>query len=229
MQVYFNTQNGREWIYDGTGWVPHDKTVDDFNRAADKERAEKAPPGSQGAALNSTSFAPTGAHAKHNGYACAACHPVGGSPCLDRAVAGNAASFNSTTKTCSSVACHGAYSGTFIYSRWDYGIDDIEWVSVQYVGSGGGAASWYSTGSTASNCSACHGNPPAPIGNWHSSSHAPTMPNGRNCETCHLDAISALQAGKIVGTAINATSASLHGNGKADVQAKFTSKCFGCH
>ena len=230
MQVYFNTQDRREWIYDGVQWVPHDRSVDDFNRAVDRESAEKVPPGSQGAALNSAPFTPTGAHTKHRAFACAVCHPVGGTPCLDPVVAGNAASFDSTAKTCSNVSCHGAYSGTFTYSRWDYGIDDIEWVSVQYVGSGGGAASWYSTGSTGSNCSSCHGNPPAPIGNWHSSTHGFSwLTAARKCETCHPDAISAVVGGTTVGVSINAAKAAMHANGVANVQGKFTSQCFGCH
>jgi hypothetical protein len=232
MQVYFNTQNGREWIYDGAGWVPHDRSIDDFNRAADKAKAEKVPPGSQGAALNTAQFAPTGAHAKHRAFACTACHPVGGTPCLDPAVAGNAASFNSTTKSCSGVACHGAYSGTFTYSRWDYGIDDIEWVSVQYVGSGGGTANWYSTGSTGpigSGCSACHGNPPNPATAWHGPTHAIFMATGRKCEICHPDAISAVSNGTTVGVSINAANAAMHANGAVNVQGKFTSQCFGCH
>jgi hypothetical protein len=223
MQVYFNTQNGREWIYDGVRWVPHDKTVDDI---------DPTPPRAQPGTALGTPFVPTGAHPKHHAFDCTVCHQIPGEPCFNpagpAASPGKTPAFNATTKTCSNVACHGAYSGTFTYTRWDYGIDDIETVVVPYASSGGAAASWYTTGS-ASSCTSCHGNPPAPIGNWHASTHAPTMPNGRNCEICHPDAVSALVGGKTVGVSINATYANLHANGTADVQAKFTSKCFGCH
>jgi hypothetical protein len=55
------------------------------------------------------------------------------------------------------------------------------------------------------------------------------MANGRKCETCHPDAISAVVNGTTIGVSIQATYAALHGNGVVNVQAKFTSKCFGCH
>ena len=29
-QVFLDTSNGREWIFDGMQWVPHDDTVDDY-------------------------------------------------------------------------------------------------------------------------------------------------------------------------------------------------------
>ena len=230
MRVYFNTVNGREWIYDGARWVPHDETVDDFYKALAKKGAEK--PGAQPSAALTVPFSPTGAHTKHGAHACTACHLIPGSPCLDPAGAAAAPgrpapAFDATAKTCSNVACHGAYSGTFTYYRWDWGIEDYEAVVVAYAGSGGAANSWYSTGST---CTSCHGNPPTPIGNWHSPTHGfASMTAARKCETCHPDAISAVVGGMTIGVSINATYAALHANGVADVQAKFTSKCFGCH
>jgi hypothetical protein len=232
MQVYFNTQNGREWIYDGVRWVPHDRSVDDFYQALPQKIADGEQAGSpRGSTFAGESFVPTGAHAKHRAFACGACHLVDGSPCLDPAGPAAGAgrlppAFDATAKTCSSVACHGAYSGTFIYTRWDYGIDDIEYVTVPYVGSGGGTPSWFAKGTT---CTSCHGNPPAPIGNWHSPTHAPSMASGRKCEICHPDAISTVVNGKVVGASISSAQAALHGNGTVDVQPKFTSQCFGCH
>lgn len=231
MQVYFDTGNGREWIYDGARWVPHDRSVDDQAEAQTEDGAGRGQPGAQPRGALTVPFSPTGAHVKHGSFVCTTCHLVGGSPCLDpagpaAATGQPAPTFDATSKTCSSVACHGAYSGTFTYTRWDWGIDDVEVVTVSYAGTGGAAGSWYSTGST---CSSCHGNPPAPIGNWHSPNHASTMPAGRKCETCHPDAISAVVGGKTVGVSINAASAALHANGVANVQARFTSKCFGCH
>jgi len=227
MQVYFNTVNGREWIYDGVRWVPHDRSVDRYSDEAPAEKGAQTPP----RAALTVPFSPTGAHTKHGAFACTACHLIPGSPCLDPA--GPAAApgkpapaFDAAAKTCSSVACHGAYSGTYTYGVWDYGIDDVVYVTVPYAGSGGAAASWFSTGST---CSSCHGNPPPPTNNWHSPGHAPSMSNGRTCEICHPDATSAVVGGKTVGVSIKAAYAALHGNGVVNVQAKFTSKCFGCH
>jgi predicted CxxxxCH...CXXCH cytochrome family protein len=227
MQVYFDTGNGREWIYDGVRWLPHDATIDDVEREPAQEGAGRAQP----SASLTVPFSPTGAHAKHRAFACAACHLVGGSPCLDPAGPAAAAGkpppgFDPVAKTCSNVACHGMYSGNYTYGRWDYGIDDVVYVTVPYSGSGGTTPSWFSTGST---CTSCHGNPPAPTGAWHSSTHATTMPTGRNCEICHLSATSAVVGGKVVGVAIKAAYASTHGDGVVNVQPKFTSKCFGCH
>jgi predicted CxxxxCH...CXXCH cytochrome family protein len=223
MQVYFNTQNGREWIYDGAGWVPHDKTIDDVDSTTPRVQP--------GTALGST-FVPTGAHPKHHAYECTVCHQIPGEPCFNptgpAASPGKTPSFDATTKTCSNIACHGAYSGTFTYTRWDYGIDDIEIVTVPYASSGGTAASWYTTGST-STCTSCHGNPPAAVNSWHSPTHAIFMATGRKCEICHADATSAVVAGKTIGVAIPAAYAALHGNGIVTVQAKFSSQCFGCH
>jgi hypothetical protein len=228
MQVYFNTLNGREWIYDGVRWVPHDKTVDDLDASSD----QKTPPRAQPGTAASTPFVPTGAHPKHHAYDCTVCHQIPGEPCFNptgpAASPGKTPSFDASTKTCSNVACHGAYSGTFTYTRWDWGIDDIETVTVPYASSGGTAASWYTTGST-SNCAACHGNPPVAVNNWHSPTHAIFMATGRKCEICHADATSAVVGGKTIGIAIPAAYATLHGNGAVTVQAKFSSQCFGCH
>jgi len=231
MQLYFDTTNGREWIYDGARWVPHDSTVDSFY----KELASKGPEGTLRPAQPGTAltvpFSPTGAHTKHRAYVCTACHLVGGSPCLDPAGAaaapGQAApSFDATAKTCSSVACHGAYSGTYTYARWDWGIEDFAYVTVPYAGGGGAANGWYTTGSS---CTSCHRNPPASTGPWHSPTHGMTVTAARKCETCHPDAVSAVVNGVTVGVSINATYAAVHADGTVNVQAKFSSKCFGCH
>ena len=86
---------------------------------------------------------------------------------------------------------------------------------------------WYAAGS--STCGSCHGNPPSAASNWHSPTHAAFMANGRKCEICHPDAVSAVVGGKTVGVSINPTYAVQHGNGIVNVQAKFSSQCFGCH
>ncbi|MBI5068372.1 MAG: hypothetical protein HZB56_09020 [Deltaproteobacteria bacterium] len=229
MQAYFNTVDGREWIYDGARWVPRDEGVDGRGDALVDRGAEGI--GRSVQAALAVPFSPSGAHARHRAYDCAACHLVGGSPCLDptgpAAASGKPSpAFDPAAKTCSNVSCHGAYSGTFTYTRWDYGLEEVEYVTVPYAGSGGAAGNWYTPGST---CTSCHGNPPSPTTAWHSPIHASSLATGRKCETCHPDAISAVVGGSTVGVAINATYAALHGNGIADVQARFTSKCFGCH
>jgi predicted CxxxxCH...CXXCH cytochrome family protein len=230
MEAYFNTADQREWIYDGVRWVPHDQGVDGYD-ASEKKGTEATQATELPRAALTVPFSPTGAHPKHRAYECTTCHLVGGSPCLDpaglaAAPARPAPAFDATAKTCSSVSCHGAYAGTFTYVRWDYGLDDFETVTVPYAGSGGAAGSWFTPGST---CTSCHGNPPDPTRNWHSPYHAPAMAAGRKCETCHPDATSAVVGGATVGVSINATYAAQHANGVVNVQAKFTSKCFGCH
>jgi predicted CxxxxCH...CXXCH cytochrome family protein len=204
MQVYFDTTSGREWIFDGIGWVPHDRTVDDFQAGPGQSHAGGKPGARPGAALT-VPFSPSGAHAKHASQECATCHTVGGSPCFDSAgpavAAGKPApAFDAAAKTCSSVACHGAYSGTYTYARWDWGLDDYEWVNVPYSGSGGGAASWYSPAGTTT-CASCHANPPVGTGNWHAPSHGGSLAAARKCETCHPDAVSGIVAGATVGVA----------------------------
>jgi hypothetical protein len=229
MQVYFDTGNGREWIFDGARWVPHDDTVEEFTRALPSKDAGAPRP--EASSLAGATFVPTGAHAKHRAYDCTTCHTVGGSPCFDpagKAVAAGrpAPTFDTAGKTCNSVACHGAYSGTFVYTRWNYDIDDVDYVTYAYTGTGGTTTSWYVAGST---CSSCHGNPPTAVNPWHSSGHGGSLATGRNCEICHPDAVSATVGGRVVGVSINATNAAMHGNGTVNVVGKFTSKCFGCH
>lgn len=40
-QIFVNTKDGREWIYDGHQWVPHDNTVDAYYEA---QKGMKKPP-----------------------------------------------------------------------------------------------------------------------------------------------------------------------------------------
>lgn len=175
---------------------------------------------------------PTGAHAKHGGNACSVCHKVAGRVVFDRngpayAAGYPAPTFDAATKTCSNVACHTVPPGTFSYV-FPGGDGEPEYYTVSY---GGGAPratpSWYATG--AASCTACHDNPPrnGSTGSnvWHSGYHGGQGPTGtyNQCQFCHPDATGT--GG--VGTAI--TNATLHGNGVVNVQARFTSTCFGCH
>jgi predicted CxxxxCH...CXXCH cytochrome family protein len=176
---------------------------------------------------------PTGAHAGHGAFACSVCHKVAGRLVFDKngpAYAGGkpAPTFDATTKTCSNVACHGVPAGTFTYSSWDWGLDQPVDVTVSYGGNSRPTPSWYTTG--AATCAACHDDPPRNGSSgsnvWHSGNHGGQGPTGaRNqCQFCHPDASSPNNG---IGDTI--TNPSLHANGTVNVQATFTSACFGCH
>ena len=174
---------------------------------------------------------PTGAHGKHAGYDCKVCHLCGGvlafdplGPAVSPGLA--APAFDAAAKTCSNVACHGMYAGTFSF-YFPGGDGEPELITVAYEGNGGSTPSWYSSGA---GCTACHGNPPAnaPVFGaytWHSGHHGNQLPTGtmNQCQLCHPDATG---SGGF-GTAI--TDRTRHANGSVDVAGKFTNACFGCH
>jgi hypothetical protein len=256
--IYINTTNNREYIYDGSQWVPHDKTVDDYYISIESRKAKLAlAPGE--VIPTGIPPIPTGAHGlpgyvtggptQHGKYECKVCHLVGGVLAFDPdgpAVApGNPLpSFDAITKTCSNVACHGVPSGTFSYyfpgNEMDpdgYPIPELKTVTV-YGNSGGTTPSWYATGSVA--CSACHANPPRNgtdgSNAWHSGFHAnnqnvgPIGPNA--CELCHNkyeNNVFSPIAQSSNGVGTAILIPALHGNGVYDVVARFRSQCFGCH
>jgi hypothetical protein len=175
---------------------------------------------------------PTGAHAKHGGFACSVCHKVAGRLVFDANGPAYAAGypkpyFDATAKTCSNVGCHRVPQGTFSY----YFPDGTGEPALNTVTYGGGAPhstpSWYAT---SAGCTACHDDPPRYGSDgsnvWHSGNHGGQGPTGpRNqCQFCHPDASS---PGNGIGDTI--TNPSMHGNGTVNVQATFTSACFGCH
>jgi predicted CxxxxCH...CXXCH cytochrome family protein len=174
---------------------------------------------------------PSGAHDTKHAQSCIVCHACGG--VLQFQAGGPAVapgypapSFDATTKTCSNIGCHSVPAGTFSY----YFPDGTGEAALNTVTYGGGAPhntpSWYATGL---GCTACHDNPPRNGSSgsnvWHSGYHGGQGPTGaRNqCQFCHPDATGINGA----GTAI--TNAALHGNGVVNVQASFSSTCFGCH
>lgn len=175
--------------------------------------------------------APNGAHGKHAGYDCKVCHLCGGvlafdplGPAVSPGLA--APAFDASAKTCSNVACHGMYAGTFSF-YFPGGDGEPELITVVYQGNGGSTPSWYSSGA---GCTACHGNPPAnaPVFGaytWHSGHHGNQLPTGtmNQCQLCHPDA--AGSGG--LGTTI--TDRTRHANGSVDVAGRFTNACFGCH
>ena len=186
-----------------------------------------------------TEAARVGAHTKHlaatltAAVSCSECHPVPADALSPghvdgsavkmafgpRARAGGAApSFDAATGRCSATYCHGSYSGTYVYTVWDWGTDEPVTMYASYTGSR--AAPGWSDGSAT--CGSCHGNPPAAAGWWHSGSHG-YLEQHRQCQACHPDAISV--AG--VGTAI--TDPSRHIDGVVDVTRDFNTTCSGCH
>lgn len=192
--------------------------------------------------------APTGKHGKHQAIQCATCHQCAGTVSFDAAVAGPGATFDATTKNCSSIACHGVAAGTFTYSTWDYGLDQLVNVSVPYGGSAGtGQPNWYAA-STGGGCDACHGYPPKYNGVaywWHSGQHGTTISNGNTCQLCHPDAtgayvyapytsstgglITSCAPGTYCAAPGTITVPSRHGNGVVDVTPGWNSRCSGCH
>jgi predicted CxxxxCH...CXXCH cytochrome family protein len=228
-QIYRDKTNKRDWIFDGAQWVPHDSTVDAYYAQLDADKSTAVQRSMTGDEVFSTCTASnaTGAHAKHDAFTytnnCKICHKVGGVLCFDPAGPAVATgkplpSFDATAKTCSSISCHGMYSGTFEY-YFPGGDGEPVLNTFSYAGSGGTTPNWYTTGA---GCTACHGNPPRPAGAtpvWHSGQHG----GGNDCQLCHPDATGS--GG--VGTAI--TDPSLHANGTVNVQARFKTTCFGCH
>ena len=154
---------------------------------------------------------PTGAHAKHGRFACSVCHKVAGRLVFDKtgpayAAGQSAPAFNATAKTCSNVACHGLPNGTFTYTHNDPATAQNR--------------------AESTGCTACHDDPPQNAYVWHSGFHGGQGPTGaRNqCQFCHPDASS---PGNGIGDTI--TNPAMHANGTLDMQATFTSVCFGCH
>jgi hypothetical protein len=191
--------------------------------------------------------APTGKHANHQAFACTVCHQCAGTVSFDATIAGPTATFDATSKNCSSVKCHSVPAGSFTYSSWDWGLDQPVDVTVQYGGAASSSgANWYATGS--SSCNACHGYPPTYNGTaypWHSGAHGVTTPNGNTCQLCHPDVtgayayaaylsssggmISSCPPNTFCAAAGTITVPSMHGNGTVDVTPQWGSRCTGCH
>ena len=257
-QRFLSKTDNRTYIYDGKQWVPHDNTVDDYYASQSANTTQSLPTViNKSMTQDEVKSAPcttsdgTGAHPKHAAFSCNVCHMVGGVLCFDPAgpatSTGTPPSFDTTTKTCSNVACHGVKAGTFSYyfpgNETDadgYPIPELK--TVHYGGTMvASTPSWYTTGV---GCSACHGNPPVNGSDgsnaWHSGFHANNLnigtPASNDCELCHNDPTQpypsyipiALSSGGH-GYQINSAAAAQHANGTATVYAKFKSVCFNCH
>ena len=242
-----NPDDGREFIFDGAAWVPHDATVEAWYGADDALRGRAA------VTKELVTIAPnycsqtyicgvSPGHVPHAAFLndCGGCHrmegfgallwfeqPVNPDTGLRRPayLAGDAAPLPTISgtdggpRTCSNVACHGVPAGTFSYFFPD-GSGEPTFNTVDFGGVYATTPVWGTTGNT---CTACHGNPPR-NGAWHGGQHAggPTAATNQ-CQFCHPDATGS--NGR--GTAI--TNLSLHLNGVVNVQARFKSSCFGCH
>lgn len=241
--IYINASTGKEYIFDGSTWVPHDNSVDSFYAARDTKQTAKTAASmvqTDACADGDPACTPSGAHggpgstpAGHYAYGCAVCHKVGGRVSFLKSgpayAAGLAApTYNTTTQTCSNVACH-VVSGSYSYYVYDWGLETTVLTTLTYGSSTPRpTASWFSTG--AAGCTACHDDPPrnGSTGSnlWHSGNHGGQGPTGeRNqCQFCHPDAFS---PGNGIGDTI--TNKALHANGTVNVSAVFTSACYGCH
>ena len=228
-QLSWQGNSGNESIFTGNEWVPHRQYV----------QAEVLPPGGlQSTGLiadtpcTSNDCNPGGAHPKHKVFGCSTCHnthgmlmgwfdPNGPAVIKPTAELPNPPKpiFNSTTKSCSNVACHGTPGGSFDY-YFQGGDGEAVLNTFTYSASYATTPNWYTTGQS---CSSCHGNPPRNGGVWHSGQHATTISGANDCQFCHSDASGSGGQGTVI------TNPALHRNGTIDVQAQFTSRCFGCH
>jgi hypothetical protein len=194
----------------------------------------------------------------HAGYECKECHYIGGRLAFKPGglaflpAPSPRPYFNADTNTCSNIACHYVKPGTFTYS-FPGGDGEPVQNTVPY---GGGTPQptpdWYATGAS---CGACHRSPPyAPSPpydanqpyTWHSGYHGGFLADN-NCQFCHPDAVGTftgfstsippqpvwvglgLSTATNCGPARNQPCAALHANGGLNVQATFSSRCFGCH
>lgn len=250
--IYIDATTNREYIYDGSQWVPHDTSVDDYYKTtSSKTSANKSVVLPAAGACTLPDCNPDGAHLKHVGtnYAnigCTSCHvPVMVNSNFDHfswfAQDGPAVikpsptnpnpplpSFDATTNTCSNIACHSVSAGTFSY-YFPGGDGEPVLNAINYGSNATGniTPSWY-TLIVGDACATCHPNPPANGSNgsnvWHSGFHAGGSTAASNqCQFCHPDAYGS--NGK--GTSI--TNPLMHGDGVVQVQARFSSRCFGCH
>lgn len=118
-------------------------------------------------------------------------------------------------RTCSNIACHGQPGGSFNY-YFPGGDGEPVLNTFTFGPTYPTTPSWYSDGQ---NCLACHGNPPANGGVWHSGFHG----GGNDCQLCHPDATGT------GGKGISITNPTQHRDGVITIQAQFKSSCFGCH
>jgi len=251
-QLYFNTTENREFIFDGTEWVPHDASIDTYVSKRSKITADVL---STNACYNTNGdiICPDDMHLKHAAAMtnCLTCHNLAYSFYVP----------DSFFKDSSSIAFIKPQTGNNapVYahsSNWDatpisenqpgyraatctniacHGINTGTFSylfpdgdgapiekTVTFGGVSSGTALWDPSASVA--CGSCHANPPR-TGVWHSGFHGNSTSLAMNgCQLCHPDASSEFGTNVIIGG-----TNPMHGNGVINLQAKFKSSCFGCH
>lgn len=203
--------------------------------------ATGAPP--EGTWGHETDLARVGAHTVHVtatarkvAYDCTECHRKPSDALSPGHVDGSAVSvvwgalarsgganptWNATAGSCAATYCHGNYSGVYTYWVYDWGSDTLEERTAPYAGKAA-TATW---SGTALGCDACHGNPPAATGLWHSGFHGSGHNGGAGynaCQYCHPDATSS------EGTNL-VTVPAQHANGAVDLAPRWASDCLSCH
>jgi hypothetical protein len=120
--------------------------------------------------------------------------------------------------SCSNVACHAMPEHTYSFNvQGSAGEAVATTVAIPAVVRD--TQVWGTTGAT---CTACHDLAPG-TGAWHQGHANGSFANANECTLCHSNVRGTVASGlTIVDTA-------LHGNGVAEVQARFRSSCFNCH
>lgn len=243
-QIYFNTTANREYIYDGTEWVPHDKTIDTYvPKNSAQPSSTSSNPVDYCLDSNGYDICPDTMHRKHGAVMndCQGCHSMSGmqlvwfadpskpafiSPATPPVFVWGSILTPAVPSTCSNIACHGIASGTFQY-YFPGGDGEPQLITVNYGGVSSATASWVngspSGGISPTDCSSCHGNPPAGTV-YHSGQHATMIPGANGCQFCHPDAETRGSANQLIGG-----TNPLHMNGTIDIKARYDSRCFGCH
>ena len=237
--IWHNSSNNKDYIFDGADWVPHDQSVEEYYQTKTKAAAKSVAMIQEEVCLDGDpACTPTGAHKKHEGYACTVCHKVGGRLVFDKTgpaygTGAPAPTYDATAKTCTNVACHSIPAGTFSYYFPGDDLDgdgypDPELKTVSYGGvSASKTPSWYSTGGS---CKACHNYPNNSYGvfQWHTGIHGGTI---NACEYCHNSPtnVNSPIAQSVGGIPTAILIPSLHANGTVNVNARFKSTCFNCH
>ena len=246
-QLYFNTTDGKEYIFDGQEWVPHDSSIDTYASPKSTQL-----PGDNCTDELGNNICPDSLHIKHSAFMtdCQGCHTMSLSglsglsllwfsdntkpawltpataPVFSKLSTSNGRATG--TASCSNIACHSLSSATnggsfsYYFGQDGEGLPVLQ--TVTYGGTiTGGSVNWVSTNLPSANCDACHGNPP--VGAYHATGaggHAGTIPGAQNCEFCHPNVV--LKNGKPV--IINKA---MHRNGIIDIKARYKSTCFNCH
>ncbi len=251
-QLDFNASENREYIFNGTEWVPHDASIDTY---VIPQQANKVVFGSTTNLCydaDGNNLCPDLMHLKHGAVMnnCQGCHDLNYSfyipdsffknPLTDAFIQATPINPNPLAPvyvqssnwdvpppaTFRFATCSNIACHFIPNGTFEYyfpgGDGEPLLLSVNYGGVSSAIANW--DPSSSAMCSSCHGNPPQ-TGVWHSGYHGGNTSIATNgCQLCHPDATTDSNGNRIVGGANP-----LHGNKTVNIQAKFKSSCFGCH